>query len=34
MSERRLLLEQIPLYQVHAPDPDVPFAESIGAPGD
>ena len=26
----RLRLEQIPLYQFHRPDPDVPLAESIG----
>ena len=30
-SLRRLRLEQIPLYQFHAPDPAVPYAESIGA---
>lgn len=30
-SLRRLKLEQIPLYQFHAPDPSVPLAESIGA---
>jgi pyridoxine 4-dehydrogenase len=30
-SLRRLRLEQIPLYQFHVPDPDVPVAESIGA---
>jgi len=30
-SLRRLRLEQIPLYQFHAPDPAVPLAESIGA---
>jgi pyridoxine 4-dehydrogenase len=30
-SLRRLRLEQIPLYQLHRPDPKVPFAESIGA---
>jgi pyridoxine 4-dehydrogenase len=30
-SLRRLGLEQIPLYQFHAPDPAVPLAESIGA---
>ena len=29
-SLRRLKLEQIPLYQFHAPDPSVPLAESIG----
>jgi aryl-alcohol dehydrogenase-like predicted oxidoreductase len=27
----RLRLEQIPLYQFHRPDPNVPIAESIGA---
>jgi pyridoxine 4-dehydrogenase len=30
-SLRRLRLEQIPLYQLHRPDPKVPFAESVGA---
>ncbi|MEM1368269.1 MAG: aldo/keto reductase [Cyanobacteria bacterium P01_H01_bin.15] len=30
-SLRRLNLEQIDLYQLHRPDPKVPFAESIGA---
>jgi len=30
-SLRRLRLDQIPLYQFHAPDPDVPIEESIGA---
>jgi aryl-alcohol dehydrogenase-like predicted oxidoreductase len=30
-SLRRLELEQIPLYQLHRPDPAVPFEESIGA---
>ncbi len=30
-SLRRLKLEQIPLYQLHRPDPKVPMAESIGA---
>jgi pyridoxine 4-dehydrogenase len=30
-SLRRLKLEQIPLYQLHRPDPMVPIAESIGA---
>src|ERR1700757_4692042 len=30
-SLRRLRLDQIPLYQFHRPDPNVPFAESIGA---
>jgi aryl-alcohol dehydrogenase-like predicted oxidoreductase len=29
-SLRRLRLEQIPLYQFHVPDPDVPYADSIG----
>jgi len=29
-SLRRLRLEQIPLYQLHRPDPAVPLAESIG----
>src|SRR3984885_3054447 len=29
-SLRRLRLEQIPLYQLHRPDPQVPLAESIG----
>jgi aryl-alcohol dehydrogenase-like predicted oxidoreductase len=29
-SLRRLRLEQIPLYQFHRPDPNVPFAESVG----
>jgi pyridoxine 4-dehydrogenase len=29
-SLRRLKLEQIPLYQLHRPDPRVPIAESIG----
>jgi pyridoxine 4-dehydrogenase len=28
---RRLRLDQIPLYQLHRPDPNVPLAESIGA---
>ena len=28
---RRLRLERIDLYQFHAPDPKVPFAESMGA---
>lgn len=27
----RLRLDRIPLYQFHAPDPDVPYADSIGA---
>ena len=30
-SLRRLKLEQIPLYQFHAPDPKVPYEESLGA---
>jgi aryl-alcohol dehydrogenase-like predicted oxidoreductase len=30
-SLRRLRLERIDLYQLHAPDPKVPFAESMGA---
>ena len=30
-SLRRLELEQIPLYQFHRPDPDVPYEDSIGA---
>jgi pyridoxine 4-dehydrogenase len=30
-SLRRLRLEQIPLYQLHKPDPDVPITESVGA---
>jgi aryl-alcohol dehydrogenase-like predicted oxidoreductase len=30
-SLRRLRLEQIPLYQLHAPDPAVPLEESVGA---
>ncbi len=30
-SLRRLKLEQIDLYQLHRPDPKVPFSESIGA---
>lgn len=29
-SLRRLRLERIDLYQLHAPDPKVPFAESVG----
>jgi pyridoxine 4-dehydrogenase len=28
---RRLRLDQIPLYQLHRPDPKVPYAESVGA---
>jgi len=30
-SLRRLRLEQIPLYQLHWPDPSVPLEESVGA---
>jgi aryl-alcohol dehydrogenase-like predicted oxidoreductase len=30
-SLRRLRLEQIPLYQLHRPDPKVPLEESLGA---
>ncbi|MGH9074218.1 MAG: aldo/keto reductase, partial [Acidimicrobiales bacterium] len=30
-SLRRLRLDQIPLYQLHRPDPAVPFEESVGA---
>ena len=30
-SLKRLRLERIDLYQLHAPDPAVPFAESVGA---
>ncbi len=30
-SLRRLKLDQIPLYQFHRPDPDVPLEESVGA---
>jgi aryl-alcohol dehydrogenase-like predicted oxidoreductase len=30
-SLRRLKLERIDLYQLHAPDPDVPLEESVGA---
>jgi aryl-alcohol dehydrogenase-like predicted oxidoreductase len=30
-SLRRLRLEQIPLYQFHTPDPQVPLADSLGA---
>jgi len=33
-SLKRLRLERIDLYQLHAPDPKVPFAESIGALAD
>ena len=29
-SLRRLKLDQIPLYQLHRPDPHVPYAESVG----
>jgi aryl-alcohol dehydrogenase-like predicted oxidoreductase len=30
-SLRRLRLDQIPLYQLHRPDPNVPYEESVGA---
>ena len=30
-SLRRLRLDEIPLYQYHAPDPKVPYEESLGA---
>lgn len=30
-SLRRLKVERIDLYQLHTPDPDVPYAESVGA---
>jgi pyridoxine 4-dehydrogenase len=30
-SLRRLRLDQIPLYQLHRPDPKVPYEESVGA---
>jgi aryl-alcohol dehydrogenase-like predicted oxidoreductase len=30
-SLRRLRVQRIDLYQLHAPDPDVPYAESVGA---
>ncbi len=30
-SLRRLKLDQIPLYQLHRPDPNVPFTDSVGA---
>lgn len=33
-SLRRLRLDVIDVYQLHAPDPDVPFEESIGALGE
>jgi pyridoxine 4-dehydrogenase len=33
-SLKRLKLERIDLYQLHAPDPRVPFADSIGALAD
>ena len=33
-SLRRLRLECVDLYQLHAPDPRVPFAESVGAIAD
>lgn len=31
LSLRRLELDAIDLYQLHAPDPEVPYAESVGA---
>ena len=33
-SLKRLRLERIDLYQLHAPDPGVPFADSVGALAD
>jgi pyridoxine 4-dehydrogenase len=33
-SLRRLRLDQIPLYQLHRPDPHVPYAESVGTLAD
>ena len=30
-SLRRLQLDVIPLFQMHTPDPDVPYEESVGA---
>lgn len=30
-SLERMGLDRLPLYQLHTPDPDVPFAESVGA---
>lgn len=33
-SLQRLRLERIDLYQLHAPDPNVPFLESVGALAD
>ena len=33
-SLRRLRLERIDLYQLHAPDPKVPYEDSVGALGD
>jgi aryl-alcohol dehydrogenase-like predicted oxidoreductase len=33
-SLRRLKLERVDLYQLHAPDPKVPFADSVGALAD
>ena len=33
-SLRRLRLDRIPLYQLHRPDPAVPYAESVGALAD
>jgi pyridoxine 4-dehydrogenase len=31
LSLRRLKVDSIDLYQVHVPDPDVPYAETVGA---
>ncbi|MFM9128222.1 MAG: aldo/keto reductase, partial [Solirubrobacterales bacterium] len=31
LSLRRLGLDAIELYQLHAPDPEIPYAESVGA---
>jgi pyridoxine 4-dehydrogenase len=33
-SLRRLRLERIDLYQLHAPDPEIPFEDSVGALAD
>jgi aryl-alcohol dehydrogenase-like predicted oxidoreductase len=33
-SLKRLRLDQIPLYQLHKPDPEVPLGESVGALAD
>ena len=33
-SLRRLKLDRIDLYQLHAPDPEVPYEESVGALGE